>query len=148
MKNIDKSQSWPRRRWRSSSVIISLLIAAVCVWISLPALRWFRADSPSAFALPAPDKSLYRHILQATVCIAPQGEAIRGLGVLIDQKERLVMTVAAVMHDRENANTSLALGNPGNSQEIVTPSGESKIAAQVVYRDEARVRHSIMLPHW
>jgi hypothetical protein len=148
MKNIAKDPFWPGRRWRAARVITSLLIAAGIVLISLPALRWFRADSPPAFALPAPDESLYRHLLQATVCITPQGEAFRGLGVLVDQKERLVVTLAEVMKDRENASADLAIGRSGDTQELASPSVEYKIAAKVVYRDEARKLVLLRLERW
>jgi hypothetical protein len=93
------------------------------------------------------DDALYARLLQATVCIAPQGEAFRGCGVLIDPDSKLVVTVAEVMGASENARAWPATVRSGDTQGQIHSSMETEIAARVVHRDETRQLILLQLEH-
>ena len=111
------------RRW-SKKLILCVAVGIACASVSL------------AFLLPGrnPDDSLNRRLLQATVRIAPQGEAIRGCGVIVDEANRLVATVADLMKDREGATIFF----PHPKGEEKGSSAESGVPAKVIYRDPVR----------
>jgi hypothetical protein len=69
------------------------------------------------------------------VRIAPQGDSIRGCGVIVDQRNSLVVTVADVMGDRDSAS-------------IFHESLESGIAVKVVFRDPLRRLVLLHLERW
>jgi hypothetical protein len=111
------------RRW-SKKLILCVVVGIACASVSL------------AFLLPRrnPDDSLNR-LLHATVRIAPQGEAIRGCGVIVDEANRLVVvTVADVMNNREDASIFF----PHLKGEEKGSSAESGVPAKVIYRDPVR----------
>jgi len=99
----------------------------------------------AAFLRPrnAVDDSLNRCLIQATVRIAPQGDPIRGCGVIVDQLNGLVVTVADVMGERENASVFFPCLMNGDNVEKGRERAESESAAKVVYRD--RVRRLVVL---
>src|SRR5262245_20353601 len=101
------------RSW-SKSAFFCLLVACVC--LSLAVRAWNRGSSSPQSSAAAVDDSLYARLLQATVCIAPQAEAFRGCGVLIDPDSKLVVTVAEVMGASENARAWPATIRSGDTQ--------------------------------
>jgi hypothetical protein len=89
------------------------------------------------------DEALYHRILQATLRIAPEGNQIVGCGVLIDSKEKLVVTHEAVMGDRESASACLASAHCVDAEGLIDASAKSNIVAKVVFR--LHERHLILL---
>jgi hypothetical protein len=80
------------------------------------------------------------------VCIAPQGEAFHGWGVLVDRQKQLVVTVASVMGDRENARLFLAM--TGDKQAQAGLFTGSEIVGQVIRRDKGRQLILLHLDRW
>lgn len=143
-----KTRRFPAPPRRSSSRIASLLVAVAVVSISFSAHRWLRTSSPSESTPPAPDESLYRRLLQATVCIASEGDAIRGCGVLVDRIEKLAVTIEGVIGDRESVSTCLGSASYMDAQGFMDASARCEIAAKVVYRDPEHRLVLLCLEKW
>jgi hypothetical protein len=60
----------------------------------------------------------------------------RGCGVLVDRESRLVLTVASVVGDRENAH--IFFSTTASREGAVESSSLYSIAGKVIYRDERR----------
>src|SRR5438128_7273864 len=59
------------------------------------------------------DEVLYRRMLQALAYVVPEGEHTGGCGVLVDQQERLVVTVARLVGEKTTARVSFACAGDG-----------------------------------
>jgi len=82
-------------------VFLSLSLVAAVVGISLLVQGFNRTSSHPPSAESVADDSLFGRLLQSTVSIAPQGEPIRGCGVLVDGESRLIVTVPGVIGDHD-----------------------------------------------
>ncbi len=148
MSKVQAPRHSPGRQWRWSKAIPLLLVVAAFVSTALAVRGWFRAGVSLDQAPLALDGPLYRHLLRATVCISSQDGTFRGCGVLVDQADRLVVTVAEVVGDRENASAYLVSGDRWEIQNLVDPSLAFKIAAKVVHRDPSRRLVLLHLERW
>jgi hypothetical protein len=101
---------------------------------------WYfgRTVDGQAQADSSPEKhvALHHRLLQALAYVVPEGAEAGGYGVLVEQRDRLIVTVARLLGEKAAAHVFFA---PAGATDAAYPiSAQAGTIATVVFRDSAR----------
>jgi hypothetical protein len=125
------------------AVVGGLLVAALGV--ALAGWCFGRIPGEASQAQSPENEALHHGIQQALAYIVPEGGDKGGCGVLIDQQERLVVTVARHMGERTGARISFAGTHGIDSTHSI--SADAGTVGDVVFRDSTRSLVLLRLQH-
>jgi hypothetical protein len=89
-----------------------------------------------AESAPEKDGALHRRMLQALAYVVPEGAETGGYGILVDQQNRLIVTVARLLGEKASARVFFGLAGAGDASLSLGP--QAGTLATVVFRDSTR----------
>ena len=132
--------SWPvarpPRRLIRYVIVVGLLVAALGTGFGYWYLSRTLGGQAQGDSAPEKDGALYHRLLQALTYVVPESAEAGGYGILVDQQDRLIVTVARLLGEKASAHVFFA---PAGAMDAAYPIGaQAGTLATVVFRDSTR----------